>query len=99
MVLGTFVAAPKAARANPPSRITAATFAGLHAPGFGIAVMNFRLQGLTSTRTRLTSETRVFATDATLAASAASFRIIGHQLELAPPYSKLHHSVRRTTCG
>jgi hypothetical protein len=64
MVLGTFVAAPKAARANPPRQITAATFAGIHAPGFGIAVMNFRLQPIGSTRTRLTTETRVLATDA-----------------------------------
>jgi hypothetical protein len=65
MVVGTFVAAPKAARANPPPQITAATFAGIHSPGFGIAVMNFRLQPIGSTRTRLTTETRVFATDAT----------------------------------
>ena len=65
MVLGSFVAAPKAARANPPPQITAATFAGIHSSGFGIAVMNFRLQPLGSTRTRLTTETRVFATDAT----------------------------------
>jgi hypothetical protein len=64
MVLGSFVAAPKAARASPPSRITAATFAGIHSPGFGIAVMNFLLQPIGATRTRLTTETRVFATDA-----------------------------------
>ena len=77
MVFGTFVAAPKAARANPPPQITAATFAGIHSPGFGIAVMNFRLQGLTSTRTRLTSETRVFATDATIRRLfAAYWRVI-----------------------
>jgi hypothetical protein len=62
MVLGSFVAAPKAARANPPSQITAATFAGIHSPGFGIAVMNFRLLPIGPTRTRLTTETRVFAT-------------------------------------
>jgi hypothetical protein len=64
MVLGSFVAAPKAARVNPPPQITAATFAAIHSPGFGIAVMNFRLRSLASTRTRLTTETRVFATDA-----------------------------------
>jgi hypothetical protein len=64
MVVGTFVAAPKAARANPPARITAATFAGIHSPGFAIAVMNFRLRPLGPTRTHLTTETRVFATDA-----------------------------------
>lgn len=64
MVLGTFVAAPRAARANAPPRITAATFAGIHSPGFAIAVMNFRLQPVGPIRTLLTTETRVFATDA-----------------------------------
>jgi len=64
MVLGSFVAAPKAARANPPPQITAATFAGIHSPGFGIAIMNFLLQPIGPNRTRLTTETRVFATDA-----------------------------------
>jgi hypothetical protein len=34
-------------------------------PGFGIAVMNFRLESLVPGRTRLTTETRIFATDAT----------------------------------
>lgn len=65
MVFGTFVAAPTAARANPPPQITAATFTGIHSPGFGIAVMNFRLQPLGPARTRLTTETRVFTTDTT----------------------------------
>ena len=65
MVVGTFVAAPKAARVNAPAQITATTFAGIHSPGFAIAVMNFRLQPLGPTRTGLTTETRVFATDAT----------------------------------
>jgi hypothetical protein len=77
MVLGTFVAAPKAARANPPPRITAATFAAIRSPGFAIAVMNFRLQSMGSTRTRLTTETRVFATDATIRwRFAAYWRVI-----------------------
>ena len=76
MVLGTFVAAPKAARANPP-QITAATFAGIHSPGFAIAVMNFRLRSIGSSRTRLTTETRVFATDATIRwRFAAYWRVI-----------------------
>jgi hypothetical protein len=65
MVIGTFVAAPKGARANVPVPITAATFAGIHSPGFAIAVMNFRLRSIGPSRTRLTTETRVFATDAT----------------------------------
>jgi hypothetical protein len=64
MVLGSFVAAPKAARANPPPEITAATFAEIHSPGFGVAVMNFRLRPVGSGRTQLITETRVFATDA-----------------------------------
>ena len=77
MVLGTFVAAPKAARENPPPHITAATFTAIHSPGFAIAVMNFRLRSIGSTRTRLTTETRVFATDATIRwRFAAYWRVI-----------------------
>jgi hypothetical protein len=77
MVLGTFVAAPKAARTTPPPQITAATFAGIHSPGFAIAVMNFRLRSIGSTRTRLTTETRVFATDVTIRwRFAAYWRVI-----------------------
>jgi len=63
MVIGTFMAAPRAARAHPPAQITAATFAGVHSPGFGIAVTNFLLRPIGPTRTRLATETRVFATD------------------------------------
>ena len=77
MVLGSFVAAPKAARVNPPAQITAETFAGIHSPGFGIAIMNFSLQPIGPTRTRLTTETRVFATDATIRwRFAAYWRVI-----------------------
>ena len=77
IVLGTFVAAPKAARTNPPPQITAATFTAIHSPGFAIAVMNFRLRSIGSTRTRLTTETRVFATDATIRRRfAAYWRVI-----------------------
>jgi len=77
LVLGTFVAAPKAARANPPPQITAATFMAIHSPGFAIAVMNFRLRSIGSARTRLTTETRVFATDATIRRRfAAYWRVI-----------------------
>jgi len=73
MVLGTFVAAPRAARANPPPQITAATFAAIHSPGFAIAVMNFQLRSIGSTRTRLTTETRVFTTDATIRRRFAAY--------------------------
>lgn len=77
MVLGTFVVVPKAARANPPPRITAATFAAIRSPGFAIAVMNFRLRSLGPNRTRLTTETRVFTTDATTRRRfAAYWRVI-----------------------
>ena len=77
MVLGTFVVAPKAARANPTPQITAATFTAIRSPGFAIAVMNFRLQSIGSTRARLTTETRVFATDATIRwRFAAYWRVI-----------------------
>lgn len=77
MVLGTFAAAPKTTRARPRADISAATFQGIRAPGFAIAVMNFRLFPLSSSRTRLTTETRVFATDArTRRLFAAYWRVI-----------------------
>lgn len=65
MVLGTFVTTPRAARSHPPKAVTAATFADVRSPGFGIAVLNFRLQSIEPTRTRLSTETRVFTTDLT----------------------------------
>ena len=37
--------------------------AGVHSPGFGVAVTNFLLRPIGPTRTRLATETRVFATD------------------------------------
>lgn len=77
IVLGTFVAAPQSAREQPRANISAATFAGIHSPGFGLAVMNFQLQPLGPARTRLTTETRVFATDArTRRVFAAYWRVI-----------------------
>ena len=77
IVLGTFVAAPAAARAKPPSQITAATFAAIRSPGFAIAVMNFRVRSIGSNQTRVTTETRVFATDATTRRRfAAYWRVI-----------------------
>ena len=77
LVLGTFVAAPRAARTNVPVGITAATFASIHSPGFAIAVMNFHLDPIGPTRTRLTTETRVYATDArTRRLFAAYWRVI-----------------------
>jgi len=77
MVLGTFAAAPKTTRARPRADISAATFQGIRASGFAIAVMNFRLFPLSSSRTRLTTETRVFATDArTRRLFAAYWRVI-----------------------
>jgi hypothetical protein len=77
MVLGTFAAAPRAARAPPRAAVSAATFQGIRTPGFAVAVMNFRLHPLSPSRTRLTTETRVFATDArTRRLFAAYWRVI-----------------------
>ena len=77
LVLGTFVAAPQEARARLRADVSAATFQGIRTPGFAVAVMNFRLQPLSPSRTQLTTETRVFATDArTRRLFAAYWRVI-----------------------
>src|SRR5262249_11390454 len=45
---------------------TPADFQALHAPGFALAAINFRLADAGNGQTRLTTETRVYATDATV---------------------------------
>lgn len=61
VVVGTIVVAP----ANPRGRLAGPQdYAALDAPGFAKAVMNFRMEGEGGGWTRLTTETRVWATDA-----------------------------------
>jgi hypothetical protein len=61
-VLGTFVAAPADAGTR---KWTAESFANLHEPGFAKAAMNFRIEPRGTDASTLSTETRVYATDAT----------------------------------
>lgn len=62
IVLGTLAAAAKGARLkkNPAPN----DFKALHSPGYALAAMNFRLEDASAGETLLTTETRVYATDA-----------------------------------
>ncbi|HEX4546523.1 MAG TPA: hypothetical protein VH110_09185 [Candidatus Acidoferrum sp.] len=65
IVLGTLVAAPRGWR--PSGKPTPDGFKALfvtHPPGFAPATMNFRIEEAGPTTCRLTTETRVYATDA-----------------------------------
>jgi hypothetical protein len=62
IVIGTLVAAPPGwqPKANPSPE----DFKALHAPGFALAAMNFHLEDDGAGGTLVTTETRVYATDA-----------------------------------
>ena len=62
IVLGTLAAARKEAR--PKKDPTPDDFKALRAPGYALAAMNFRLEDASAGETLLTTETRVYATDA-----------------------------------
>lgn len=62
LVLGTVVVAPAGWRRS--MLATPETFRALHDPGFALATMNFRLEDAGAGVTLLTTETRVYATDA-----------------------------------
>jgi hypothetical protein len=71
VVLGTLVLVPDEMRRLPPAELarrraalTPERFAALDAPGYAKAVMNFRWVDRGDGTTRLTTETRIFATDA-----------------------------------
>ena len=74
IVLGTLVVRPRGARLEPgkDAAETAKRFAELAAPGYAKAVMNFRIEK-TEEGCRLTTETRVFATDAKSAHTFARY--------------------------
>ncbi len=61
IVVGTVVVAPAEARAKPT---TPEQFKALDAPGFAKATMNFRIEDVGSNTCVVTTETRVYATDA-----------------------------------
>jgi len=74
VVVGTLVVAPSRPRARIDSP---EDFAALDAPGYAKAVMNFHLEDEGGGWTRLTTETRVYATDAsTRRRFAAYWRVI-----------------------
>ncbi len=62
IVVGTLVAAPQGAQLKKDP--TPDDFKALQAPGFALAAMNFRLEDAADGETVLTTETRVYATDA-----------------------------------
>jgi len=62
IVVGTLVVAPRGWRPRPHP--TPEDFKNLHAPGFALAAMNFRLEDAGPDACRVTTETRVYATDA-----------------------------------
>ena len=61
VILGAIVVAPPGARR--PASFTATDFKELAAPGYGLAVMNFRVEAIDGGASRVVTETRVFATD------------------------------------
>jgi hypothetical protein len=62
VVLGAVVAAPPGWRLR--DRPTPDAFRDFHAPDFALAAMNFRLEDAGAGETLLTTETRMYATDA-----------------------------------
>jgi hypothetical protein len=61
IVVGTAVIAPRGWR--PKNRPTPEGFKRLHEPGFALAAMNFRVEDAGPDSSRVTTETRVYATD------------------------------------
>jgi hypothetical protein len=77
IVLGTLVAAPPGWRPNKDKEPTPEDFKALHAPGFALAAMNFRVENTANGETLLMTETRTFATDASARRKfAAYWRVI-----------------------
>lgn len=75
IVLGTLVAAPQGTQLKKDP--TPEDFKALHAPGFALAAINFRLEDAGNGETLLTTETRAYATDAsTRKRFAAYWRVI-----------------------
>jgi len=64
IVLGTLVAAPPGWLPNKDKKPTPEDFKALHAPGFALGAINFRVEDTANGETLLTTETRIYATDA-----------------------------------
>ena len=71
IVLGTLVAAPRGWR--PSATPTAENFLALDAPGFAKATINFRVESNDARSSRITTETRVYATDPATRRSFAAY--------------------------
>ena len=75
IVLGTLVGAPKGWR--PKKDPTPDDFKALHEPGFALGAINFRVEDTANGETLLTTETRIYATDASARKNfAAYWRVI-----------------------
>jgi len=64
IVLGTLVVAPPGWRPNKDRKPTPEDFKAPRAPGFALAAINFRVEDATKGETLLTTETRIYAMDA-----------------------------------
>jgi hypothetical protein len=75
VVLGTLVARPRGSRVTLPSDAAeiARRFEALSAPGYAKAAMNFRVEPRTDGSCRVTTETRVYATDPKTARRFATY--------------------------
>jgi hypothetical protein len=73
IVLGTLVAAPPNWRPKEDKKPTPEDFKALHAPGFALAAMNFRINDAGNGETLATTETRVYATDASTRRKFATY--------------------------
>jgi hypothetical protein len=71
IVVGTLVAAPPGWR--PKAEPTPDVFKALHAPGFALAAMNFRLEDAGPNACEVTTETRIYATDLAAAKKFARY--------------------------
>jgi hypothetical protein len=83
----SFARLPPAERARLRAALTPARFIALAAPGYAKAVMNFRLTDEGGGWTRLTTDTRVFATDA-----QARRRFAAYWRLIYPGSSLIRHS-------
>ncbi|HEY6352477.1 MAG TPA: hypothetical protein VI636_24020 [Candidatus Angelobacter sp.] len=63
IVVGTLIGAPRGWKPKGTTRPTPEDFKALHAPGFVLAAMNFRIEDDGPGACILTTETRVYATD------------------------------------
>jgi hypothetical protein len=73
VVLGTLVVAPPGWRPSKDKNFTPGDFKALHAPGFALAAINFRVEDAAKGETLLATETRVYAMDASTKRKFAAY--------------------------